>query len=146
MKFQSTNGDDHSSLSEINIIPLVDIMLVLLIIFMITAPMMKEGIDIDLPEVSAGPVESKTDDFVLSIDDEGRIFINENPNDKYSIVSIEEKLKELFEDKGPKAVYLKADKGVRYGYVIEVMAACQRAGVEKIGIMTMPGDGDEKQP
>lgn len=140
MKFHAKKSEPHGNLAEINIIPLVDIMLVLLIVFMVAAPMMKEGIDIDLPEVSAGAVESKSDDFILSIDADGRIYINEDPKEKFSIVSIEEKLKELFDEKEQKAVYLKADKGVRYGYVIEVMSACQRAGVEKIGIMTVPGE------
>lgn len=145
MKFRAENSGEDSSLAEINIIPLVDIMLVLLIIFMVTAPMMKEGIDINLPEVSAGSVESKTDDFVLSIDDMGRIYINENENEKYSIVSIEERLQELFENKPQKEVYLKADKTVKYGYVVEVMAACQRAGIEKIGMITIPAQNDDNQ-
>lgn len=137
MKMSSAEVSD-GRLAEINIIPLVDIMLVLLIIFMVTAPMLKEGVDINLPEVSAAGVESSQDDFVLSIDDLGQIYFNENPKDKFSVVSIEEKLKEIFKDKKKKELYLKADKAIKYGYVVQVMAACQRAGVERLGMITVP--------
>ena len=148
MKFKSGNSDHNSSLAEINIVPMVDIMLVLLIIFMVTAPMMKEGIDINLPEVSAGNIEGKSDDLILNIDQDGRIYIGEDTASAYSIVTIEDKLKEITatddNTKPKKAVYLKADQGVKYGYVVAVMAACQHAGVEKIGMMTEPVDAKNK--
>lgn len=137
MKMGSPAGDD-GRLAEINIIPLVDIMLVLLIIFMVTAPMLKEGIDINLPEVSASGVESTPEDFVLSIDELGQIYLNDNPQDKFPITAIEEKLSAIFKDQPKKALYLKADQAIKYGYVVEVMAACQRAGVERLGMITVP--------
>lgn len=144
MKFKTMGSPEDDSLSEINIIPLVDIMLVLLIIFMVTAPMMNDGIDIHLPEVSAGSIASKTDDFVLSIDQDGRIYLNNNPKEKYSLVSIEDKIKEMFVDKEQKsAVYLRADESIKYSYVIEVMAILQRNGIQKIGLVTTP---DETKP
>ena len=134
MKFRSHKQNER--LSEINIIPLVDIMLVLLIIFMVTAPMLKEGVDINLPEVDAKSLPTQQEDFILSIDQDGRIFFNDNPKEKFSLVSIEERLEEFFRDKTKKELYLKADKTVRYGYVMEVMAACQRVGIEKVGMIT----------
>lgn len=134
MKVKSAKNGDR--LAEINIIPLVDVVLVLLIIFMVTAPMLKEGIDIDLPEVGADSVQSQQDDFVVSIDSLGRIYFNENEKEKYSIVSVEERLEEIFSDRKKKEIYLKADKGIKYGYVMEVMAAAQRAGVQRVGMIT----------
>ncbi len=143
MKLSKTQHEAKTSLSEINIIPLVDIMLVLLIIFMVTAPMLQEGLNIDLPEVSAGSVDVSEDDFVLSIDQLGRIYINSDKKTKYSIVSIEEKLRTAFKDRPDKIVYLKADQTIKYGYVVEVMAACRRSGVEKIGMITHTPDDEE---
>ena len=135
---------DNGRLAEINIIPLVDIMLVLLIIFMVTAPMLKEGIDINLPEVSANSVKSQQEDFIVSIDDMGRIYFDEDPEQKYSLVSVEERLKDVFAKKKKKELYLKADKAIKYGYVMQVMAACQRAGVERIGMITMAPQDEKK--
>lgn len=135
--------EDKSALAEINIVPLVDIMLVLLIIFMITAPMLQEGIDINLPEVSAGSVDVSQEDYILNITEDGQIYINDNTKEKYSIVSIEEKLMAAFKDRTEKAVYLRADQSIRYGYVVEVMAACRRAGIEKIGMITHTPEDEE---
>jgi biopolymer transport protein TolR len=130
------NSSEHSALAEINIIPLVDIMLVLLIVFMITAPMLQEGIDINLPEVSTASVDVSDKDYVLSIDDLGQIYINDNKKEKFSVLSIEEKLMTAFKDRAEKTVFLRADQTLKYGYVMEIMAACRRAGVQKIGMIT----------
>lgn len=140
MKFRTHKK--HERLSEINIIPLVDIMLVLLIIFMVTAPMLKEGVDINLPEIDAKSLPTQQEDFIISIDQDGRIFFNDNPKDKYSLVSIEERLEEFYRDKPKKELYVKADKTVRYGYVMEVMAACQRVGIERVGMITARPEED----
>ncbi len=136
--------EDKSALAEINIVPLVDIMLVLLIIFMITAPMLQEGIDINLPEVSAGSVDVSQEDYILNITEDGQIYINSDTKEKYSIVSIEEKLMAAFKDRTNKAVYLRADQAIRYGYVVEVMAALRRAGIEKIGMITHTPEDEEE--
>ena len=144
MKFNDAKSG-QSSLAEINIIPLVDIMLVLLIIFMVAAPMMQEGIQINLPEVSAHSVDISQEDFILSVDDDGEIFINDNKKDKFSIVSIEEKLQAALKDKKDKVVYLRADQTLKYGYIMEVMAACRRAGIEKIGMITHTDEDEDIQ-
>lgn len=141
MKIQ--HHQDKSSLAEINIVPLVDIMLVLLIIFMITAPLLQEGIDINLPEVSAGSVDVSEEDYVLNIMESGQIYINNNTKEKYSIVSVEEKLMAFFKDRPNKSVYLRADESIKYGYVVEVMAACRRSGIEKIGMITHTPEDEE---
>lgn len=142
MKFKTHKK--HERLSEINIIPLVDIMLVLLIIFMVTAPMLKEGVDINLPEVDAKSLPTQQDEFILSIDQDGRIFFNDDPKEKYSMVSIEERLDEFFRDKPKKEIFIKADKTVRYGYLMEVMAACQRVGIERVGMISARPDEEVK--
>ncbi len=139
MKIHGKDGS-ASTLAEINIIPLVDVMLVLLIIFMITAPMMKQGVDVDLPEATAAAVSSAPEDMVLTVDSEGRIFLGKNDKTPYSLATLEEKLKTVFENKEKKELYLQADKSVRYGYVAQVMATCQRAGVERVGMVTVPED------
>lgn len=143
MKLPSAK-DDQAGLAEINITPLVDVMLVLLIIFMVTAPMMQQGIDINLPEVSAAGMDAKSDDFILTIDELGTIYFNENIKDKFSLTSLEDKLKEALAGKAKKEIFLKADKNLKYNYVMQVMAASQRAGVEKIGMVTETNDAEDE--
>lgn len=142
MKFKTVK-EEETHLAEINIIPFVDVILVLLIIFMVTAPMMQEGIEINLPEISAASVDVSDKDFILSIDDLGQIFINDNNKDKYSLLSIEPKLMDAFSSNPNKILYLRADSSIKYGYIMEVMAACRRAGVEKIGMITTTKEDEE---
>ncbi|MDO8520213.1 MAG: biopolymer transporter ExbD [Deltaproteobacteria bacterium] len=132
------HGHGTTALSEINIVPLVDVILVLLIIFMVTAPLLQQGIDIDLPEVNAAAVAATQEDFVLSIDNNGKILLGDDKAHPYSLQNVEEKLVAIFENKEKKELYLRADKGIEYGYVVAVMAACQKAGVERIGMISMP--------
>lgn len=130
------NSDSGTALSEINIIPLVDIMLVLLIIFMVTAPMLNNGMEVDLPQVNeATNVDMDDKDTVLSIQADGKIYIDQN-KESFSINSIENPLVKAFKGKKDKVLYLKADSGIQYGYVVKIMGAARRAGVEKIGMIT----------
>lgn len=131
------HGATPSALAEINIIPLVDIMLVLLIIFMVTAPLLQQGIDVDLPEVNAASVEASKEDMVLAIDGQGRLTLGDD-KDSYSLETLGEKLATIFGNKEKKEIYLHADKNIKYGYVVQVMAACQKAGIERIGMVTVP--------
>lgn len=140
MKVNRHEAAHQSSMAEINVIPLVDVMLVLLIIFMIAAPMMQQGVDVDLPEVNAGAVSASKEDLVLSIDGDGRIYIGDDKKTPYSLENVGDKLAAVFQNKEKKELYLHADKGVRYGYVVQVMAACQKAGVERMGMITLPED------
>jgi len=123
-----------SSLAEINIIPLVDVVLVLLLIFMLTAPMMYRGIDVNLPRAAAKPtaVEER---MVLTVTKERALYLN----DKRVVPGgLEAQLKSAFQGRTDKTLYLKADAGLAYGAVIETMDQVRRAGIERLGMVTEP--------
>jgi biopolymer transport protein TolR len=122
------------TLAEINIIPLVDVILVLLLIFMLTAPLMHSGIDVSLPKSSsrASAVEER---LVLTLTKSQTVYINDRP---VPLAGLEGRLRELLQSRQDKTVYLKADQGLAYGLVVEMMDRVRRAGVEKLGMVTEP--------
>ena len=131
-----SNRDSKSSpLSEINIIPLVDVMLVLLIIFMITAPMMQHGMNIDIPKVTTKPLPTKDEPQILNITKDQRLILNEK---KLAVKDLKAAIQLLFSNKPTKEIYLRADKEVPYGFVVSCMGLIREAGVEKINIVTKP--------
>lgn len=119
-------------LAEINVVPLVDIMLVLLIIFMITAPMLQQGIDVNLPKAKGKSIE-EVEKIDIVITKEGKIYVN----DKLSKISELQTILSVFK-KSDTTVLLKADKDVPYGLVAEVMGEIKASGIEKIGMITEP--------
>jgi biopolymer transport protein TolR len=122
------------SLSEINIIPLVDVVLVLLLIFMLTAPMMYRGIDVNLPKTSSKPtaVEER---LVLTLSKDQVIYLNDKP---VPLAGLDAQLRDIFKNRADKTLYLKADQSLAYGFVVETMDRVRRAGVEKLGMVTEP--------
>ncbi len=120
-------------LSEINVTPFVDVMLVLLVIFMVTAPMMQRGVEVDLPKTSAKPILVRENRVVLTITREKRIFIN---GDEVELNRLRERLKTIYLRRTDKELFLKGDKTVHYGFVVEVMAEIRKAGVERLGMIT----------
>ena len=122
------------TLAEINIIPLVDVILVLLLIFMLTAPLMHSGIDVNLPKSSARAtaVEER---LILTLTKDKLVYIN---NTAVPLAGLEGRLRELLATRTDKTVYLKADQGLAYGLVVEMMDRVRRAGVEKLGMVTEP--------
>ena len=124
-------------LSEINVVPLVDIMLVLLIIFMITAPMMQHGMNIDIPKVTTKPMPTKDEPQVLNVTKEERLVLNEK---KLDIKDLKAAIQLLFANKKDKEIYLRADKEVPYGFVVTCMGIVREAGIDKINIVTKPLD------
>lgn len=131
-----TQGDDHSSLmSQINVTPFVDVMLVLLIIFMVTAPMMMEGINVSLPEASTKPLVLEKKPLVISINSDNKIFINDF---NVTVEHLGEKLLKIIDGKTNREVFLKADKNISYGMVVRVMSEIKGAGIEKLGMVTLP--------
>ena len=136
---QLGSGNDQL-MSEINVTPFVDVMLVLLIIFMATAPMMVQGVDVQLPTATSKALKGGEERLIISIDDDLKVFINEQ------VVSVEfltQKLGAILENFDKKNVYLRADKKVPYGIVVNVISKIKKAGVDSLGMITLPEDEDE---
>ena len=123
-----------SSLAEINVVPLVDVVLVLLLIFMLTAPMMYRGIDVNLPKATSKPtaVEER---MILTVTKDRTLYLNEKP---VSPAMLETQLRDTFKERTDKTLYLKADAGLAYGAVVETMDRVRRAGIERLGMVTEP--------
>jgi biopolymer transport protein TolR len=131
----ANKGGGRATLSEINVTPMVDVMLVLLIIFMVTAPLIQQGVKVNLPETKAAPVESTDKKLVVSIDANKRVFIGDA---EIALADFETKLKANAKAQQDKEMYLHADRDLPYGVVVDVMAAAQRAGVTNVGMITDP--------
>jgi biopolymer transport protein TolR len=129
-------------MSDINVTPFVDVMLVLLIIFMVTAPMMIQGLDVSLPTATAEPLPSKEEPLIISIDKSSQIFISDF---QVTAEFLREKLSAILKGRKDRTVYLKADKDVSYGTVVEVMSEIKGAGVEKLGMVTEPEVYEKKK-
>ena len=131
----SGHGEEHQDLAEINIIPLVDIMLVLLIIFMVAAPLSISGIGVQLPKSKAKGGSVDESRIILSIDSEGGFFLDKQ---KIPPEHLEAKIQAIFAVRDKKELYIRADKRVRYGSVIDAMGAAKLAGVSKLSMLTSP--------
>ncbi|MCK5696375.1 MAG: biopolymer transporter ExbD [Desulfobacula sp.] len=135
-----TGSGNNQLMSEINVTPFVDVMLVLLIIFMATAPMMVQGVDVQLPTATSKALKGSEERLIISIDDDLKVFINEQ------VVSVEfltQKLGAILKNFDKKNVYLRADKKVPYGIVVNVISKMKKAGVDSLGMITLPEDIDE---
>ena len=127
------------AISEINVTPLVDVMLVLLIIFMVAAPMMTVGVPVDLPQTSASALNSETQPITISIDAEGKVFLQETP---IEAAEISEKLQAISTTGYTERVFVRADSVSSYGVVADVMARIQGAGFKNIGLVTQQKQGN----
>jgi biopolymer transport protein TolR len=132
MAMGSNNGQ---FMSEINVTPLVDVMLVLLIIFMVTAPMMMQGVNVALPQTTSKPLTSEKDHLTVTIDRGQQVFINDY---KVTLEALQAKMEKILEGRPDQKVYLRADKSVPYGVVVRVISQVKNAGVEKLGMVTEP--------
>ncbi len=124
-------------MSEINVTPFVDVMLVLLVIFMVTAPMMQQGLDVNLPKTSSAGVSLNEDPFILVIDSSGKLRIS---GADVSTLNLGQKIKAIFEHRKNKQIYIQADKKVEYGTVAYVMGEIRSAGITNISLITLPKD------
>jgi biopolymer transport protein TolR len=130
------NGSKGQLVSEINVTPLVDVMLVLLIIFMVTAPMMTQGIDVKLPESSAPTIPSEDERLVVTVTKDQQIYLNEY---QVALDDLGTKLSAIYqEQQNKKGVFLRADDSIPYGYVVKVMGVMREAGIDQIGMVTEP--------
>ena len=122
-------------LSEINVTPFVDVMLVLLVIFMVTAPMMMSGVDVNLPDTSTQPLRLQEEPLVLSVKKDGAVFVGSTEVPAKELAA---KLQAIFESRDSKELYLRADEEAPYGRVAQALAAAREAGATKLGVVTEP--------
>lgn len=124
------------AISTINVTPLVDVMLVLLVIFMVTAPILQQGVELQLPKETIVPIQGEGEQLVVSIVSTGEVYIGKE--NKVELEMIGEKLLAILKTRKDKRVFIKADHRVDYGSVMAVMARVRRAGIEKVGLITEP--------
>jgi biopolymer transport protein TolR len=125
------------SISQINVTPLVDVMLVLLVIFMVTAPILQQGVQLELPRETIAPIEGEGEQLVVSIVSSGDVFIGKGNQVKLELVG--KRLQSILSTRKDKSVFIKADRRVPYGRVMAVMARIRRSGIYKVGLITEPG-------
>jgi biopolymer transport protein TolR len=131
--FASQSG--RRALSEINVTPFVDVMLVLLIIFMVTAPLLQQGIDVDLPETTTQPIRVRDEPLILTVEADGSYHLGRTAVPEGELVA---KLESIFDARGSKELFLRADRKAAYGVVVKAMAAARQAGSTQLGIVTEP--------
>jgi biopolymer transport protein TolR len=137
----SHTGNTDRLMSDINVTPFVDVMLVLLIVFMVAAPMMIEGVDVSLPQATSQPLATEQEQLIVSLNQNGDIFLNDY---QVQLTELREKLDLIIKGQSDREVYLRADKEIPYGVVVRVMSEIKDAGVEKLGMVTEPLYTDEK--
>jgi len=129
------SGRRRGAISEINVTPLVDVMLVLLIIFMITAPLIQQGIEVQLPKTQSEGLTSDEERLVVTVKRDGKIFVQRA---EVKLAELEQKMRIIFETRGNKEVFLRADTKVAYGNVAKTLSALRRAGATRVGMVTEP--------
>lgn len=136
MAFDDLSGDS-GSISQINVTPLVDVMLVLLVIFMVTAPILQQGVELELPQETIAPISGESEEqLVVSIDSQGVVYIGKG--NKVEPGEVGNRLKGIIDSRRDKSVFIRADRRAVYGDVMAVMGSIRRAGIEKVGLITEP--------
>ena len=126
---------NNEVLSQINVTPLVDVMLVLLVIFMVTAPILHQGVNVNLPRVQAGALTGEEVQLVVTVSAQGKVYLNDAPMSQPELLA---KLQAILREQPDRNVYLRADAAVPYGDVMRVIAAIRQAGVQRLGMVTEP--------
>lgn len=130
-------GNNKRLMSDINVTPFVDVMLVLLIIFMVTAPMMMQGVKVNLPKTTTKNIKTQEEPLILTVNKKREIFLERH---RIKLDVLERKIGKIFENRRNKEILLRADKDVPYGFVIKVIARVKRSGIDKLGMVTEPLD------
>ena len=130
-----SQGQNKLPLSNINVTPFVDVMLVLLVIFMVTAPIIQQGVEVNLPQAKASPVTDEVEPLIVTVSREGQVYLNDN---EVTPAELRTKLLAIRNLDTQKPVYLRADRDVRYGSVIATIGEIKGAGIEKLGMMALP--------
>lgn len=136
MRIRNSNNK-LSSLSEINITPLVDVMLVILIIFMITAPLLQQGLPVNLPQANSSSLKRTKQDIIVTVQENGKIFLGNDKKD-LTFEELSANLNKVYSNKQRKDLFIKADSNLKYGTVVKVMSIAKNAGVARIGMLTQP--------
>ena len=133
------SGGSRQTLTEINVTPLVDVMLVLLIVFMVAAPLIQQGVEVKLPETAAQPLKDEEAKLVLSVKHDRTIWLGTSDKPaEVALAELEERLRANARLQKDAQLYLMADRELPYGFVVDVMAAVQRAGITNLGMITDP--------
>jgi biopolymer transport protein TolR len=140
MAMNGSSQRDTTTIAQINVTPLVDVMLVLLVIFMVTAPIIQQGVQVNLPQAKAGAIPGTEELLVVTIAKNGKVYLNDNP---LTLAELGDKLRAIRKLQADKQVYLRADQDVRYGLVMRAVAEIKQAGIERLGMVTRPSS-DEK--
>ena len=135
MAGEVSSGRESSAISQINVTPLVDVMLVLLVIFMVTAPIIQQGVQVNLPQTQSNAIPGTEEHLVVTVAKNGKIYLNDNA---MTLGELGIKLRAIKKLQADKQVYLRADQDVRYGVVMNTIAAIKQAGIEKLGMVTRP--------
>ena len=135
MAVDASSQREGTTIAQINVTPLVDVMLVLLVIFMVTAPIIQQGVQVNLPQVRTNAIPGSEEPLVVTVAKNGRIYLNDNA---VSLVELGQKLRAIKKLQGDKQVNLRADQEVRYGTVMKTIAEIKQAGIEKLGMVTRP--------
>ena len=135
MAMDASSQRDATTIAQINVTPLVDVMLVLLVIFMVTAPIIQQGVQVNLPQAKTSAIPRTEEFLIVTVAKNGNIYLNDNA---MSLRDLGDKLRAIKKLQADKQVYLRADQDVRYGVVMKAIAAIKQAGIERVGMVTRP--------
>ena len=135
MAVDASSSREGTTISQINVTPLVDVMLVLLVIFMVTAPIIQQGVQVNLPQTRASAIAGSEEPLIVTVAKDGKIYLNDNV---IGLADLGTKLSAIRKLQADKQVYLRADQDVRYGTVMKTIAEIKQAGIEKLGMVSRP--------
>ena len=135
MAVDASSSREGTTISQINVTPLVDVMLVLLVIFMVTAPIIQQGVQVNLPQTKASAIVGSEEPLIVTVAKDGKIYLNDNV---VSLADLGTKLTAIKKLQSDKQVYLRADQDVRYGTIMKTIAEIKQAGIEKLGMVSRP--------